>query len=62
MRHKIKFKFYIMNKEDLKLLKKIVRELIEKSNQKPTVTDIIQAVCDIVMALVAVLSFIFSLI
>ena len=51
-----------MNNEDLKLLKKIVRELIEKSNQKPTVTDIIQAVCDIVMALVAVLSFIFSLI
>jgi hypothetical protein len=50
-----------MNKEELKLLKKLVRELIEKSNQKPTSTDVIQTVCTIVMALVAVLCFVFSL-
>lgn len=50
-----------MKKEELKLLKKIVRELIEKSNQRPTNTDVIQTVCNIVMALVAVLSFFFSL-
>lgn len=49
-----------MTKEEIKLLKKLVKELKEKSNQKPTVTDWLSTICNIVMALVAVLSLILS--
>lgn len=50
----------LMNKEEIKLLQKLVKELRTKGNQKPTITDWISTICNIVMALVAVLSLILS--